>query len=55
MVKHSGLGKGLEALIPGDDQNQETQNSNSVSIRSIKPNPRQPRSIFKQEELKELA
>ncbi len=55
MVKHSGLGKGLEALIPGDDQNQETQNSNSVSIESIKPNPRQPRSIFKQEELKELA
>jgi ParB family transcriptional regulator, chromosome partitioning protein len=55
MVKHSGLGKGLEALIPGDDMNQETQNSNSVSIESIKPNPRQPRSIFKQEELKELA
>ena len=55
MVKHSGLGKGLEALIPGDDNAQGTQSSNTISIESIKPNPRQPRSIFKQEELKELA
>jgi len=55
MVKHSGLGKGLEALIPGDGINLELQGSNTIAIESIKPNPRQPRSLFKQEELRELA
>jgi ParB family transcriptional regulator, chromosome partitioning protein len=55
MVKHSGLGKGLDALIPENGSERESQNNTTISPQNIKPNPRQPRSIFKQEELKELA
>lgn len=55
MVKHSGLGKGLDALIPGDESERELQGITTISIQNIRPNPHQPRSIFKQEELKELA
>ena len=32
MVKHTGLGKGLDALIPGDDMNKGTQSSNTIAI-----------------------
>lgn len=55
MVRHSGLGKGLSALIPGDELPATTQGNNFINPSLILPNPRQPRSVFKQEELRELA
>lgn len=55
MVKHSGLGKGLDALIPGAGSDQAVPGILNVSIQNIKPNPHQPRTIFKKDELNELA
>jgi ParB family chromosome partitioning protein len=54
MTRRSGLGRGLDALIPGG----ETPSPASVSqipIDQIDPNPRQPRSRFDADELDELA
>src|SRR5262245_40795501 len=57
MAKRSGLGKGLDALIPagktssGSDAGGVTQ----VAIDSIQRNPRQPREKFDIEELENLA
>jgi len=48
----SGLGKGLEALIPSAGP---TPGLRRVNIDAIAPNPHQPRSIFDQEALEELA
>lgn len=59
MPKHSGLGKGLDALIPGSGG--ETRHPPSaggvmqVPLESINRNPRQPRSQFDATELEELA
>ena len=64
MPKHTGLGKGLDALIPGGFQSvpsEPTQDSIvrggvlEISIEDIIPNPRQPRSHFDPEKLNELA
>jgi ParB family chromosome partitioning protein len=64
MAKHSGLGKGLEALIPtgfkADDvsSGETAPPSNGVltiAVDQITPNPRQPRSHFKESALAELA
>ncbi len=52
--KRSGLGRGLDALF----SNSLTESSDSVkmvSITSIVPNPKQPRTVFSEEELNELA
>jgi ParB family chromosome partitioning protein len=54
MTRRSGLGRGLDALIPGG----ETPSSTGVSeipLDLIDPNPRQPRSRFDSDELDELA
>jgi ParB family transcriptional regulator, chromosome partitioning protein len=53
MVKKSGLGRGLEALIPG---NERLQSGGVVTLRveQIERNPRQPRSQINPEELHEL-
>ena len=55
MNKSRGLGKGLGALIPEleEEQNQEAQQF--VEINSIVPNPYQPRKEFSDEKLNELA
>ena len=52
--KKSGLGRGLDALFSNSlmDSNDSVK---SVSITSIVPNPRQPRTRFTDEELAELA
>jgi ParB family chromosome partitioning protein len=53
MVRRTGLGRGLDALIP-----QTTDTSESVReipIDEIAPNPRQPRQHFAEESLQELA
>ena len=52
--KKSGLGRGLDALFSNSlmDENESVK---TVPITSIIPNPRQPRTRFKDEELIELA
>ena len=47
-----GLGKGLDALIPGGSAQPGLRR---VSTDAIVPNPRQPRSVFDPEALQELA
>jgi ParB family chromosome partitioning protein len=50
--RHTGLGRGLTALIP-----QRTQGSGTteIPIDRIRPNPRQPRQVMDQGQLDELA
>lgn len=52
--KIGGLGKGLGALLPELDVNEEDHIS-SVSVVDLRPNPYQPRRVFDEEKLKELA
>ena len=54
--KRSALGRGLDALITMDDL--KTGGSSSISeieLSKIQPNPEQPRTIFEEETLEELA
>ena len=56
VMKRSALGRGLDALITMDDL--KTGGSSSISeieLSKIQPNPDQPRSIFEEETLEELA
>ena len=56
VLKRSALGRGLDTLITMDDL--KTGGSSSISeieLNKIQPNPEQPRSIFEEEALKELA
>lgn len=61
MAQRKGLGKGLDALIPGGKPGAASTASGGgggvqqVTVDSIKMNPRQPRVHFNQEELNELA
>jgi len=55
MAKRSGLGKGLDALIPGEMEENKTSGTTTMDVIKIQPNPRQPRKVFKTEELSELA
>lgn len=62
MPKHSGLGKGLDALIPGGSAPKTPLSAEeagsgvfSVPVNKIIPNPRQPRSRFDPAALEELA
>lgn len=50
-----GLGKGLEALIPGDTPQEPAGNANQIPIDQIRPNPSQPRMEMTDEGLQELA
>ncbi len=50
-----GLGKGLDALIPGDFQLESSKGVQQVPIITIAPNPSQPRSDINDEGLEELA
>ena len=56
--KKKGLGRGLSALF-GDEKpklkTQEIKNSNVVSISDLSRNPYQPRQIFHEDKLEELA
>lgn len=55
--KHKGLGRGLDALIINTevDLDQETENLKKISVDDIKPNVNQPRKIFNDEKIEELA
>ena len=57
MPKHSGLGKGLDALIPGSSSASSSGESGvaQISIDQIQRNPRQPRQTFREDELEDLA
>ena len=51
-----GLGKGLDALIPGGFESEIEKNGHqTIPIAQINPNPSQPRSPIKDDQLKELA
>ena len=71
MTKRTGLGRGLSALLPGAEAQQQTEHPPDapvdgptqaaamglaeIDVSEIHPNPRQPRMSFRQEELDELA
>jgi ParB family chromosome partitioning protein len=55
MPARSGLGKGLDALIPGGSGAASGAGTAQVPIDSIAHNPRQPRQTFKEDELQGLA
>lgn len=62
MPKHSGLGKGLDALIPGGFMPETPPSAGAagsgvlnIPVEKITPNPRQPRSHFDPAALEELA
>ena len=56
MTPRKGLGKGLGALIPTtEDEAVESQGVTEVSLASITPNPHQPRSDIRDQDLVELA
>ncbi len=66
MARRSGLGRGLDALIPGDDYQAEPgaqaqagglaqPGLQEILIDRISPNPRQPRQDFDPDQLAELA
>ncbi len=54
MTRKRGLGKGLDALIPGD-ASASGEGIRRVSLDQIAPNPRQPRRAFPETALEELA
>jgi ParB family chromosome partitioning protein len=54
MPQRSGLGKGLDALIPGGSTPREG-GAVQIPIDAIVRNPRQPRQSFREEELEDLA
>jgi ParB family chromosome partitioning protein len=53
MSRRAGLGRGLEALIPGSAP--QTGAVSHLPLDSVIPNPRQPRTRFDPDELAELA
>ncbi len=55
MPQRSGLGKGLDALIPGGSAGLHEGGAVQVQVDAIVRNPRQPRQNFKAQELDELA
>ena len=55
MSKRSGLGRGLDALIPTDSGSESTgAGILEVEIGAIQPNPRQPRATMDPDQLSEL-
>jgi ParB family chromosome partitioning protein len=55
MAQKSGLGKGLDALIPSGLNGQAASADTHVPISMIVPNPQQPRETIDEENLLELA
>ncbi len=57
--KRTALGQGLDALIPMDlsfaPQEQSGQNIQNVPLEKLRPNPFQPRRLFKDDSLSDLA
>ncbi|MGH2760768.1 MAG: ParB/RepB/Spo0J family partition protein [Actinomycetota bacterium] len=58
MTRKAGLGRGLGALLPGAEPavaEQPGAGLIDIAVEEIHPNPRQPRTTFRQEDLEELA
>ena len=55
MARKSGLGKGLDALMPESSGQNTASGALLVNISKIIPNPRQPRYQMRPEDLQELA
>lgn len=57
MTRKAGLGRGLGALLPGAEAAPEQPGTGltEIPVDDIHPNPRQPRTNFRQEELEELS
>jgi ParB family transcriptional regulator, chromosome partitioning protein len=55
MTRKTGLGRGLDSLIPTQESSQPARGIQHVPVGEISPNPRQPRSNFDDLELEELA
>jgi ParB family chromosome partitioning protein len=61
MARRPGLGKGLDALIPGGEKREDEaapsfdQGIKQIPIAQIQPNPQQPRAQMDEEALDELA
>lgn len=55
MKKRTGLGRGLEALIPTDQDGTDSPTIRQVPVEDITPNPRQPRTLMDNEALIELS
>ena len=61
MAQRTGLGKGLESLIPTGAKTPPVSTGSNVggvqqvAVGAIQPNPRQPRIHFKEDELEDLA
>lgn len=55
MSRRTGLGRGLDALIPGGDNAPGGAGVEQIAIDHIAPNPRQPRTDFDPASLAELA
>ncbi len=61
MAQRTGLGKGLESLIPTGAKTPPVSTGShvggvqQVAVEAIQPNPRQPRIHFKEDELEDLA
>lgn len=49
-----GLGRGLSALFPGESA-AEQEKVEQIHVKSIKPNPYQPRTVFSEEAIEELS
>jgi ParB family transcriptional regulator, chromosome partitioning protein len=55
MTRKTGLGRGLDSLIPVQESQQLASGIQHIPVNSISPNPRQPRTNFDPQELAELA
>jgi ParB family chromosome partitioning protein len=55
MTRKTGLGRGLDSLIPIQESQQLASGIQHIPVDSISPNPRQPRTNFDPQELAELA
>jgi ParB family transcriptional regulator, chromosome partitioning protein len=55
MARKRGLGRGLDALIPGSKTEGNSEGVLEIAIENIIPNPRQPRSQMDSDLLEELA
>ncbi len=54
MVQKSGLGRGLGALLPGEETALAERGVMMIPVERVLPNPRQPRSVMNPDELQEL-
>lgn len=55
MTRKTGLGRGLDSLIPAQESQQLASGIQHIPVENISPNPRQPRTNFDSQELAELA